>query len=113
MPKPLPPKMPLRVNELTCVICDEVATGKFICCSDCHNSIHCLCTSLPTYQIYNFINSNLKLTCISGMKEEYKNIVHLATDSALIEFREKLDQLQVEMHLLQTEDKMLRGENMM
>ena len=31
----------------------------------------------------------------------------------LIEFHEKLDQLKVEMHLLQTENKMLRGINVM
>ena len=31
----------------------------------------------------------------------------------LIEFHEKLDQLKVEMHLLQTENKMLRGKNIM
>ena len=32
-PKPLSPKTPSRVNELTCVICDEIATGNFIRCS--------------------------------------------------------------------------------
>ena len=31
----------------------------------------------------------------------------------LIEFREKLDQLEVDMHLLQTANEMLRGENVM
>ena len=31
----------------------------------------------------------------------------------MIEFHEKLDQLKVEMHLLQTENKMLRGINVM
>ena len=47
------------------------------------------------------------------MKEEYTNIVHLTTCSVLIEFHEKLDQLEVEMHLLQTENEMSREENMM
>ena len=112
-PESLSPKTPSRVNELACVICDEVATGNFICCSDCRNAIHYLCTSLPAYQIYNFINSNQKFTCINCTKEEYKNIVHLTTDSALTEFREKLDHSEVEMHLLQAENEMLRGENVM
>ena len=112
-PKPLSPKTPSRVNELACVICDEIATGNFIRCSDCRNAIHYLCTSLPAYQIYNFINSNGKFTCINCTKEEYNNIVHITTDNALIKFREKLDQLEVEMHLLQAEDEMLRGENVM
>ena len=40
MPEPLSPKTPLRVNELACVICDEVATGNFIRCSDCCNAVH-------------------------------------------------------------------------
>ena len=112
-PKPLSPTISLRVNELACVICDEVATGNFIRCSDCPNAIHYLCTSIPTYQICNFIHSNLKFTCISCTKEEYKNIVHLTMDSMLREFHEKLDQLEVGMHLLQTESKMLRGKSVM
>ena len=37
----------------------------------------------------------------------------LTTEIVLIEFHEKLDQLKVEMHLLQTENKMLRGKNIM
>ena len=37
----------------------------------------------------------------------------LTTDSALIEFRERLDQLEVEVHLLQMKNEMLRGENVM
>ena len=37
----------------------------------------------------------------------------LTTESVLIEFHEKLDQLKVEMHLLQTENKMLRGKNVL
>ena len=37
----------------------------------------------------------------------------LTTDSALIEFRERLDQLEVEIHLLQMKNEMLRGENVM
>ena len=32
-PKRLSPKTPSRVNELACVICDEIATGNFIRCS--------------------------------------------------------------------------------
>ena len=109
--KSLSPKTPSRVNELACVICDEVATENFIHCSDCRNAIHYLYTSLSAYQIYNFINSNRKFTCINYTKEEYNNIVHLTMGSALIEFRENLDQLQVEMHLLQTENEMLIWEN--
>ena len=31
----------------------------------------------------------------------------------LIEFREKLDQLEIDMHLLQTANEMLTGENVM
>ena len=112
-PKPLSPTISLRVNELACVICDKVATGNFIRCSDCPNAIHYLCTSIPTYQICNFIHSNLKFTCISYTKEEYKDIVHLTMDCTLREFREKLDQLEVGMHLLQTESKMLRGKSVM
>ena len=37
----------------------------------------------------------------------------LTTESVLIEFHEKLDQLKVEMHLLQTENKMLRGKTVL
>ena len=37
----------------------------------------------------------------------------LTTESVLIEFHEKLDQLKVEMHLLQTENKMPRGKNVL
>ena len=59
------------------------------------------------------IISNHKFTSINGTKEEYKNIVHLTTDSVLIEFHDQLDQLEVEMYLLQTENKMLRRENVM
>ena len=33
-------------------------------------------------------------------------IVHLTTESSLIEFHEKLGQLEVEMHLLETENEM-------
>ena len=55
--KSLSPKTPSRVNELACVICDEVATENFIHCSDCRNAIHYLYTSLSAYQIYNFIKS--------------------------------------------------------
>ena len=101
------------MNELSCVICDEVATGNFVRCCDCCNPVDYLRTSLPAYQIYNFISSNRKFTCINCTKEEYKNIVHLTTDSALVAFHEKLDQLEVEMHLLQTENEMLRGKNVM
>ena len=99
-PEPLSPNMPLRVNELAYVICDEVATGNLIRCSDWRNVVHYLCTSLPAHQIYNLISSNRKFTCANRTEEEYKNIVQLITDSALIEFQEKLDQLEVEMHPL-------------
>ena len=34
------------------------------------------------------------------------SIVHLTTESSLIEFHEKLGQLEVEMHLLETENEM-------
>ena len=51
-------------------------------------------------------------TCIKCTKEKYNNIVLLTNDSALIEFREKLDQLEVEMHLLETENEMLRRQKM-
>ena len=110
-PEPLSPKMSLRVNELAYVICDEVATGNLIRCSDWRNVVHYLCTSLPAHQIYNLISSNRKFTCANRTEEEYKNIVQLITDSALIEFQEKLDQLEVEMHPLQTGNKMLRRKN--
>ena len=112
-PEPLSLKTPLRVNELACVICNEVASGTIIRCSDCRNVIHYLCTSLLAYHIYNFISSNCKFTCMNCTKEEYKNLAHLTLDSTLIEFHEKLDQLEVEMYLLQIENEMLRGENLM
>ena len=50
-PEPFSPKTPLKVNKLACVICDELATGNFIRCSDCCNAVHYLRISLPAYQI--------------------------------------------------------------
>lgn len=96
-PVSLSTKAPLIMNELASVICDKIATGNFIRCSDYRNVIYFLCTSLSAC-------SNVKCTCINCRKS--------TSNGALMEFHEKLDQLEVEMYLLR-ENKMLRGENVM
>ena len=38
-------------------ICDGESTDKCIRCTDCDTKIHYMCTLLPSYQVYNLINT--------------------------------------------------------
>ena len=71
-PKPLSPKMPLIVNELACVICDEVDTGNFIRCSNCRNTIYHLCIDKTCVEIVR--NSGINQNCETTDKQKSLNL---------------------------------------
>ena len=52
-PEPLSPKTPLRVNELACLICDEVATGNILPVAVISLSMH-IFTRVSNLQLYQF-----------------------------------------------------------
>ena len=82
-PKPLSPKMPLIVNELACVICDEVDTGNFIRCSNCRNTIYHLCIDKTCVEIVR--NSGINQNCETAIFNNLSYFMVLNNFSLMID----------------------------